>query len=177
MATVMTTRKRVILVLFIIGSCIAGDQITKEMAQSHLPRTKVFSFAGDTLRFDYTENKGAVLSFEYCLPEELRGSVLTVAVAAFMGLLILVLLFAPVLRLPSVVALSLICGGSLSNLLDRIAFGGDVIDFVSLGWGGLRSAIFNVADAAITIGAVLLVVSIVWYLRPSASARPIQPLC
>ena len=173
----MSARKRVILVLFIIFSCIGGDQITKEIARSHLPHTKVLSFAGDMLRLDYTENKGAVLSFEYCLPEGWRGSTLTIAVATFLALLVLLLLFTPFLRPPSVAALSLICGGSLSNLLDRIAFGGYVIDFLSVGWGGFRSAIFNLADAAITIGAVFFVISIVWHLWSSASPKPIQPVC
>ncbi len=173
----MSTRKRIVLVLFVIFACIGADQITKELAQSHLPRTKVVSFAGDTLRFDYTENHGAVLSFECCLPEGWRGSTLTVAVATFLGLLLLLLLFTPFLRPPSVIALSLFCGGSLSNLLDRIAFGGNVVDFLSLGWGGFRTAIFNLADAAITIGAVLFVISIVWHLRPSASPKTIQPVC
>jgi signal peptidase II len=172
MARVMTTRKRIILVFFIIFSCIGCDQITKEIAQSQLPRMKVLSFAGDTLRLDYTENKGAVLSFEYCLPEGWRGSTLTVAVAVFLGLLIFLLVFTSFLRLPSVIALSLLCGGSLSNLLDRIAFGGNVVDFLSLGWGGVRSAIFNVADAAITMGAALFFISILWSLCSSPSHRP-----
>jgi signal peptidase II len=147
MAGVMTTRKRVVLVLFVIVACVGIDQITKEIAQSQLPRTKVLSFASDALRLDYTENRGAVLSFEYCLPERWRGSVLTTAVAVGLGLLLPFLMFTPGLRPSLVIGLSLICGGSLSNLLDRVAFGGYVVDFLSLGWGGFRTAIFNVADA------------------------------
>jgi signal peptidase II len=174
MARLMTTRKWMVLVLFVIVSCVGIDQLTKEIAQSYLPRAKVLSFAGDALRLDYTENRGAVLSFEYCLPERWRGSVLTIAVAAFLGVLIPFLMFTSTLRPPLVIALSLICGGSLSNLLDRIAFGGYVVDFLSLGWGGFRTAIFNVADAAIVIGTGLLLVGILWNLRPSARQWPIQ---
>jgi len=177
MAKMMTTRKWMVLVLFVIVSCVGIDQLTKEIAQTYLPRTKVLSFAGDALRLDYTENRGAVLSFEYCLPERWRGSVLTVAVAVFLGLLIPFLMFTSALRPPLVIALSLICGGSLSNLLDRIAFGGYVVDFLSLGWGGFRSAVFNVADAAIAVGTVLFLLSILWRFRPSASCRPLQPPC
>ena len=173
MARIMTKRKRIILVLFIIFTSIGCDQITKEIAQSHLPRMRVLSFAGDTLRLDYTENRGAVLSFEYCLPEGWRGSTLTIAVTMFLGLLIFFLLFGSFLRPPSVISLSLLCGGGLSNLLDRIAFGGDVVDFLSIGWGGFRSAIFNVADAAITMGAALFFISILWSLCSSPPHRPI----
>jgi signal peptidase II len=177
MGRVMITRKRVILVLFVIISCVGIDQLTKEMAQSYLPRTKVLSIAGDALRLDYTENRGAVLSFEYCLPERWRGSALTLAVAAFLGLLVPFLMFSAVLGLPSVIALSLIGGGTLSNLLDRAVLSGYVVDFLSLGWGGFRTAIFNVADAAITIGSLFLLMSVVWKLRPSACHQPIRRPC
>jgi len=170
----MTRRKRVLLVLFLMVACIGCDQVTKELARLHLPKTETLSFAGDALRLDYTENAGGVLSFEYCLPEMLRGSILTVAVSVFLGLLVLCLLFTSGLWPLSVTGLSLICGGSLSNLFDRIAFGGDVVDFVSLGWDGLRTAIFNVADAAITIGAILLLISVVWNLSLSALAKTIR---
>jgi signal peptidase II len=170
----MTRWKRTILVLLTIFLCVISDQITKEIARSHLPKTKTLSFAGDTLRLDYVENRGAILSFECCLPEEWRGPVLTAAVAAFTGSLVLCLLFASVLRPLMVVALSMICGGSLSNLLDRIALGGDVVDFLSLGWGGFRTAIFNVADAAITVGTLLFVFGLVWNLLPT-SKQAVSP--
>lgn len=55
--------------------------------------------------------------------------------------------------------LCLICGGGLSNLLDRIAFGGYAVDFVSLDFGIMRSAVFNLADIAITLGGLLLILS------------------
>ena len=163
------------LVLLTISLCVGSDQFTKELARSHLPKTKTLSFAGDALRLDYAENRGGILSFEDCLPEEWRGSVLTAAVAAFTGSLVLCLLFAPVLRPLMVVALSMICGGILSNLLDRIALGGDVVDFLSLGWGGFRTAIFNVADAAISVGTMLLVVGLVRNLRTPTSKRAVSP--
>jgi signal peptidase II len=56
------------------------------------------------------------------------------------------------------VALSLIAGGGLSNLIDRIAYGGYVIDFLNIGLGGLRTGIFNIADVAIMVGAISLIV-------------------
>ena len=176
MLRMKTPRERIMLVILIIMLCVGCDQLTKEIAKSHLPRTKALSVAGDALRLDYTENRGAVLSFEYCLPERWRGSVLTTAVAVGLGLLLIFLMLTSVLRPSLVVGVALICGGSLSNLLDRVAFGGYVVDFLSLGWGGFRTAIFNVADAAITMGTVLFLSGILWNLRPSACKRPIPPL-
>ena len=129
------------------------------------------SFAGDTMRLDYAENQGAILSFEHSMPEKWRGAVFSVAVAALSGLLILCLFLVSALRPLSVIGLSLTCGGISSNLFDRIAFG-YVVDFLNVGWGGFRSGIFNVADAAIIAGLWLFVLSIVWNLRPRASRKP-----
>ena len=56
-----------------------------------------------------------------------------------------------------VIAFSFVLGGGLSNLLDRIAYGGDVVDFINLGIGSLRTGIFNAADVAIMAGMLLLV--------------------
>jgi signal peptidase II len=54
-------------------------------------------------------------------------------------------------------ALALILGGAIGNLIDRIAFG-MVVDFVLLHWKGWTYPAFNVADSAITGGAALLIV-------------------
>jgi signal peptidase II len=68
-----------------------------------------------------------------------------------------------------VVALSLVLGGAIGNLIDRVFrapgfLHGAVIDFVDIG----RWPTFNVADSAITIGAVLVVV---WSMRSTARER------
>ena len=54
-------------------------------------------------------------------------------------------------------ALGLVLGGALGNILDRIRFG-YVVDFVHLHWHEHSFYVFNVADAAITIGVLLLLV-------------------
>src|SRR3546814_2573784 len=72
-----------------------------------------------------------------------------------------------------VIALALILGGAIGNILDRIRFG-YVVDFADLHFGTFRPfLIFNVADACITIG-VLLLVARALLLRekdPSAAER------
>jgi signal peptidase II len=54
--------------------------------------------------------------------------------------------------------LALIVGGALGNLIDRIRFG-YVVDFVHWYWNGFHWPVFNLADSAISIAAVLLIVS------------------
>lgn len=56
---------------------------------------------------------------------------------------------------PDVVALGLVLGGAFGNILDRIRFG-YVVDFLHFFWGELHFYVFNVADAAITVGVILL---------------------
>ena len=57
-------------------------------------------------------------------------------------------------------ALGLVMGGALGNVIDRIRFG-YVVDFVDLSGTGVFPWVFNVADSAITIGVVLLVLDII----------------
>ena len=66
------------------------------------------------------------------------------------------LLFVPHATLLNTIALSFICAGGFSNLFDRIAYNGYVVDFFNIGINGLRTGIFNVADVAIMAGAFLL---------------------
>jgi signal peptidase II len=56
-------------------------------------------------------------------------------------------------------ALGLIMGGAIGNLLDRLRSASGVVDFIDVGVGATRFWTFNVADSAITVGAILLVVS------------------
>ena len=64
--------------------------------------------------------------------------------------------------------LSLILGGAFGNLIDR-AFIGHVVDFVDVYWGNSHFWAFNVADAAITIGAVLVLLDMIGLGRHHAS--------
>jgi signal peptidase II len=53
--------------------------------------------------------------------------------------------------------MALFVGGGASNLFDRLARG-SVVDFMNVGFGPVRTGIFNVADMAILLGAVLVVI-------------------
>lgn len=55
------------------------------------------------------------------------------------------------------IALALILGGALGNLWDRVMLG-HVVDFLDFHWAGYHFPAFNIADSAITVGAVLLII-------------------
>lgn len=56
-----------------------------------------------------------------------------------------------------IAAIGLIMGGAIGNVIDRIRFGG-VVDFIDFSGTGLFPWVFNIADSAITIGVVLLII-------------------
>ena len=96
------------------------------------------------------------MSVGSALPEKTRDFLFTAGVGTFIFAALSYLLVSPLPRVTAV-ALSLICGGGCGNLIDRIAYGGCVVDFLNVGVGGLRTGIFNIADVAIMAGALLMV--------------------
>ncbi len=154
--TTVTKRARLLLALFILMSGIGCDQVTKQIAAQQLRGSPPLSFLGDTVRLHYTENRGAFLGLGNGLSPELRFWLLTVATAALLvGLSVLLMLQWNTAHL-SFIALSFVLAGGIGNMLDRVFHDGRVIDFLNLGLGPLRTGIFNVADIAITGGVIVL---------------------
>jgi signal peptidase II len=65
-------------------------------------------------------------------------------------------------------ALSLILGGALGNLIDRI-INGYVVDFIDVYYKHYHWPVFNIADSAITVGVILLVIDLLFVPKPSAT--------
>ena len=154
--------KHVIIIILSLLSCVGCDQATKAVAKVHLQGSDTRSFVGDTFRLQYAENKGAFLGMGASLPEGVRTAVFTFGVGAvlvgFFGYLLLV----PGIPQSTTVALSLVVGGGLGNLIDRIVYGGYVVDFLNIGLGSLRTGIFNVADVSIMAGGIFLIAKSAW---------------
>ena len=152
----MSAARRLFLVLLVNATCIVCDQATKLIAKRYLQPGASFSFAGDMFRLQYAENTGAFLSLGSSLPESWRHITFTVLVGILLAALLLYTLFSGTLAPSQIFCFSLLCGGGLSNLIDRIVYDGRVVDFLNVGIGPLRTGIFNVADMAITAAAILL---------------------
>ena len=152
----MSAAPRFFLILLVNATCIVCDQATKLIAKQYLQPGAIFSFAGDMFRLQYAENTGAFLSLGSSLPESWRHITFTVLVGIFLAALLLYTIFSGTLPPSQFFCLSLLCGGGLSNLIDRIVYDGSVVDFLNVGIGPLRTGIFNVADMAITTAAILL---------------------
>lgn len=128
---------------------VAVDQLTKSWALRALDDGPVHVLW--TLRFNLSFNSGAAFG----LGQGLAPLFMVVAIGVLVALVALGRTAATTTA--TVVALGLVVGGAAGNLIDRFlrAHDGAVVDFVDLQWW----PIFNVADAAITIGALLFVVA------------------
>ena len=143
-------------------SVIGCDQVTKDFATETLKSAPPISLWGNFIRFQYAENHGAMLSFGAGLSPGLRTVAFTLGVGAFLAAVLGYLLLKRGLKVFEVVGWSLVLGGGLGNLIDRVANQGAVVDFVSVSWGYLRTGIFNLADVVIFFGIGFLL----WSARP-----------
>jgi len=141
------------LTLAVAALVVVLDQLTKHWALDALAGGRTIDVVG-TLRFNLAFNTGASFSLG-------TGWGPVVAVLAFVVAVVLVRIAG---RLPSrlaAVAVGMILGGAVGNLVDRVFragdgfLGGAVVDFVDLQWW----PIFNIADVGIVVGGVLLVIA------------------
>jgi signal peptidase II len=169
---------RFIVVILTLGCCVGCDQVSKSAARAMLSSGVSESLFADSLRLQLVENPGSFLSLGASLPEHLRFTLFTAAVAVLLIGLVGAALFARRLGPARFVALALVAGGGISNLIDRFLYDGRVTDFLNVGIGSLRTGIFNLADMAILAGALLLIRRSAPSptLPPSHSTREAPPL-
>lgn len=133
------------------------DFITKRVIQQRFHLYEQVPVIGDYLRLTFIYNPGA--AFGIHLGEYSRPIFLVLSVVALIALT--VMYWATPLRdRVRLMAISLICAGAIGNLVDRIRSHRGVVDFLDIGLGDLRWPVFNVADIAVTTGAVFLALSL-----------------
>ncbi|HZR46207.1 MAG TPA: signal peptidase II [Candidatus Manganitrophaceae bacterium] len=152
----MTPFRRCLWTGAIAALTIGFDQATKAAAKALLRSQPPVSFFGGTVQLLYTENPGAFLSLGAGLSESARFGLFTLVVGGFLAGLFLYLCLSRSAARIEAAALSLVLGGGISNLIDRLLNHHRVIDFMVIGIGPLRTGIFNVADVAITAGVGVL---------------------
>jgi len=151
----MSIIKRVLIILLVGLGAIGCDQSSKHWASNHLQNTGTTSYLGDSVRIGYTENKGAFLGLGKDLPEHVRYLIFTVLVGVFLAAFLIYMLFSKSISLYPLIGFALIFSGGVSNHFDRATNNGAVVDFLNLGIGPLRTGVFNIADVAIMLGALI----------------------
>ncbi|MFW5947665.1 MAG: signal peptidase II [Gemmatimonadota bacterium] len=136
---------------------LLADCGTKRIAESALPLHRPREVMGDVVRFTLAYNPGAAFGIDVGSWSRVVFTVLTVVALA---ILLSMYRSTPTGHRVQVAALALISGGALGNLYDRIRNSTGVVDFIDVGVGNVRFWTFNLADAGITIGAILLVLSL-----------------
>jgi signal peptidase II len=154
--------------LIAIGTIVAVDQLTKFLVRTTIPLYAKRTIIPELLDFTHVQNTGAAFGVlnaaDFPYKSALMIGIATLALVA-------ISLYARQLgshEKLSRYGLALILGGAFGNLIDR-AIAGYVVDFVDVYWGEAHFWAFNVADAAITVGAVLVLFEMIGLGRRHAS--------
>src|SRR6185503_5713653 len=146
----------------IAGAVVAIDQIAKLLVEAWLPEEETITLL-PILELHYVRNTGIAFSL---------------FAESGVGLILLPLVVTAVVlvfwfrnrdggRLAAA-GFALILGGAIGNLIDRLRLG-YVIDFLLLHFGDWTLFVFNLADAALTVGPALLLLTYLW---PAKASRP-----
>lgn len=140
------------------------DQATKIAVARNLSICERIPVLGSVLRLTHIRNSGAVFGMMRG-----AGAYFTFFSVVAAVVLVVVLFFSRRASMLVRVSLGLVLGGAVGNLIDRLRFGA-VVDFIDVGIGETaRWPCFNVADSAITIGVILLIVNSLGWSRHRAT--------
>jgi len=151
-----------------MAAIVALDQITKLIVRRTLPLGDSRSIIPEFLDLTHVHNTGAAFGLLNAADFPYKPAVM-IGIAAVA--LVAIAAYATQLGFHERMArfgLALILGGAFGNLIDR-AIAGYVVDFVDVYWGATHFWAFNVADSAITIGAILVLLDMIGIGRRHAS--------
>ena len=146
------------IIYFIVGAAavIVLDQITKSAISSRFLMHESYGVINGFFNLVYVMNPGAAFGF-------LAGAPAAFRYVFFIGITVIAILLIIYYLAKSksdniayVISLTLILAGAVGNLIDRIRFGA-VVDFLDFYIGTSHWPAFNVADSAITVGAILMI--------------------
>ena len=147
---------KTVFLLAVVGIIVAIDYATKMWAMSSLTLGYPVPVLGEFFRFTYTHNPGAAFGINIGEHSRLFFLVLSLVALVVLGFIYRATPTSDRLRL---LAIALVSAGAVGNIIDRLRFEAGVVDFLDVGIGSHRWPIFNVADMAVSIGAILLLIS------------------
>jgi signal peptidase II len=152
-AAASTLRFWIIVLVTVVADFVTKWLAVKQLVPRHLPHEII----GDVVRFTLAYNPGAAFGMHLGPASRWIFAGLSVVIVT-----VLLRATADLTRTSTLAAFGVpvIMGGAIGNLLDRIRLREGVVDFIDIGIGTTRFWTFNVADTAVTIGAVCLVVAL-----------------
>ena len=152
-------RKRNLLITIIVFLSIVLDQISKIWVRNNFEIYIENSIIGDVFKLIKVENTGAFLGMGSELSETLRILLLIVLPIIVLISITIYTYIDKTLDKISIIGFSLIIGGGIGNIFDRIVYG-SVTDFLYMDFGGIfKTGIFNIADLSVTTGMILILIS------------------
>lgn len=154
--------------LITIAVIVVLDQITKALVRANLPLGDSRTIIPGFLDLAHVQNTGAAFGMLNNVEFQYKPIVMVMIAAVA---LLAIAAYGTQLGFNDRLAragLALILGGAFGNLIDR-ALAGYVVDFVDVYWGEVHFWAFNVADAAITAGAILILLEMIGIGRQHAS--------
>jgi len=150
---------------FLTAGIVVGlDQLSKYLVRTNMERLPIPKHG--FFQFTYGTNTGGVFGF-------FSNQTFLITIAAVVSIVVILLYSRHKMAQSMLVKVSLgmILGGSIGNLIDRIRFY-EVTDFIKVGaW-----PVFNLADAAIDVGVVLLIIYLLIRMRKeSREAKRVEP--
>jgi signal peptidase II len=152
--------------LAIIAVTVFLDQITKYLTIFYLKPIDTFPIIENVIHFTYVENTGAAFG----MMKDARWVFMIVSTVAIVGILFYMIRKKPQSTMEGI-SLSLIVGGGIGNMIDRILLGYvvDMIDFRLINF-----AVFNVADSFVCIGAGLMILYLILDMVKEAKAEKLH---
>jgi signal peptidase II len=154
--------------LFIALGVVLLDRITKAAIASKLAMYSSIQIIPKCFRITHVENTGAAFGLFADSPSQWKIAILVLFSVLALGIVAALLWRNSHVMTMTGVGLSLILGGALGNLWDRLMHG-RVVDFLVFYIGQYQWPAFNAADSAIVIGAGLLVFEILFAKSPAAA--------
>jgi signal peptidase II len=154
------------------AAILIADRASKMWIDRHVTAWDVWPVIPGFMNIIHAENPGMAFSLLATAAAPIRQVVL-IGLASAVLAMVAVMLWRSVAGLERW-ALALVMGGAVGNLWDRIARG-TVTDFVDVYYGSWHWATFNVADSAISVGAILLGVYLLMGPKPHGSKEQEEP--
>lgn len=140
----------------VVAAIFVADFVTKRWVLANQDQLMLgIDLIDGLLRFTYVRNGGAAFG----MMQGARWILTAVSLVAVVGLAVLI--SRPRTHGLKRVASTMILAGAAGNLVDRIFYDGLVVDFIEMGYRGHTFPVYNIADIGVSLGAVVLVLSLI----------------
>lgn len=147
---------RFLLLGLVSGTILILDQATKTIIQNRMSLHESIPVIPSFFNLTYIRNPGAAFGLFAEMDDRFRFTFFIIIALAALLFLTHLYIKLPAESLLGRLSISLIIGGALGNLVDRVRYG-EVVDFLDFFIGDLHWPAFNIADSAITVGVTMMV--------------------